>query len=167
MSQFASNTIRISLLLAFATWWGGFTFYASVVVPVGSEILGSSRTQGFITQVVTHWLNFAAALTISMMAIDLWINRYPLKKTYLFLESGIVVGLLTCLATLVYLHPKLDELIDLSREMIFDEGKFYQIHRVYLWISSAQWALGVLWLACFVTRLTNAKQNSSTEPPHR
>lgn len=164
LSKFARIFVRITLLLAFATWWGGFTFYASVVVPVGSEILGSSRTQGFITQVVTHRLNMAAALTIFAIACDVWVNRHSRKKKHIFLETGIALGLLVCLATLVFLHPKLDELIDLSGEAIFNEDKFYRIHQAYLWVSSAQWVLGALWMACFATWFYNAKQISSAEP---
>lgn len=167
LNKFARIFIRISLLIAFATWWGGFTFYASVVVPVGSDILGSSRTQGFITQIVTHWLNIAEGLTIFAMTCDLWVNRNRRKKNYVFIETGIAIGLLICLATLVFLHPKLDELVDFSDETIFDEAKFYQIHQAYLWVSSVQWALGALWIACFATWFCDAKQVSSVEPSHQ
>ena len=167
MSQFASIFIRITLLLAFATWWGGFTFYASVVVPVGSEILGSSRTQGFITQVVTDWLNLAAAVTIFVIFLELWLNRRLRNRTHVFLEIGIAVGLLLCLTTLAYLHPKMDELISLAGETISDEARFYEIHRIYLWVSTVQWALGALWIASFMTSLAKAKQISATEPLHR
>ena len=167
MSQFASHFVRITLLFAFATWWGGFTFYASVVVPVGSEILGSSRTQGFITQVVTHCLNVASALTIFMLALDLWLNRRSRKTINFVLEIGIAIGILICLATLVFLHPKMDELISLAGETISDEAKFYKIHRVYLWVSTIQWALGGLWMASFMTWISSAKRVSTSEPPHR
>ncbi|MCP4099338.1 MAG: hypothetical protein GY748_24200 [Planctomycetaceae bacterium] len=161
MSQFASIFVRITLLFAFAIWWGGFTFYASVVVPVGSEILGSSRTQGFITQVVTHWLNVASALTILMLALDLWLNRQARKTFNFVLETGIAIGLLICLATLVFLHPKMDELISLAGETISDEAEFYKIHRVYLWVSTIQWALGGLWMASFMTWISSAKRVST------
>jgi hypothetical protein len=88
LSQFATILIRITLLITFAIWWGGFTFYAAIVVPVGSEILGSARTQGFITQVVTHWLNLAAALTILMMAVDSWLNRRTPQKGRILHPAG-------------------------------------------------------------------------------
>lgn len=167
MSQFASNFVRITLLLAFATWWGGFTFYSSVVIPVGSEILGSARTQGFVTQVVTHWLNVAAALTIFMLALDLWLNRQSRKTKNFILEIGITIGLMLCLTALVFLHPQMDELINAAGETILDEAKFYKIHRVYLWVSTVQWALGGLWIASFMTWLSGAKRVSTIEPPHR
>lgn len=167
LGQFANIFIRTTLLLAFATWWGGFTFYASVVVPVGSEIVGSSRTQGFITQIVTHWLNIAAALTIFMIILELWLNCRTRNRTYVFLEIGITIGLLLCLTTLAFLHPKMDDLISLAGETITDEARFYEIHRIYLWVSTAQWALGALWITNFMTSLSKAKQVSAVEPPHR
>ena len=101
------------------------------------------------------------------MTCDLWVNRNRRKKKYVFIETGIAIGLLICLATLVFLHPKLDELVDFSDEIIFDEAKFYQIHQAYLWVSSVQWALGALWIACFATWFCDAKQVSSVEPSHQ
>ena len=142
--------MRVALLLVFAIWWGGFTFYASIVVPVGSETLGSSRTQGFITQEVTHWLNIAAALTIFLLAMDLWLNRGSRKTRNLLLEVALAIGLSLCLVTLAFLHPQLDELITVSGETISDEAKFYRIHRIYLWVSTVQWVIGAVWMASFL-----------------
>ena len=47
---------RTGLLFAWAIWWGGLSFYALFVVPIGTEIVGGFE-QGFITQRVTNWLN--------------------------------------------------------------------------------------------------------------
>src|SRR5258707_15304973 len=47
-------------LAAFAVWLGGLTFYALVVVPVGTQVLGGPVAQGFVTQAVTVRLNFVA-----------------------------------------------------------------------------------------------------------
>ena len=44
---------RLFLLLVWAAWWGGLCFYAVVVVPIGTELIGSVE-QGFITQRVTQ-----------------------------------------------------------------------------------------------------------------
>ena len=49
---------RLLLLWSLMFWLGGFTFYASIVVPIGTRVLGnSSRRQGFITREVTRQLN--------------------------------------------------------------------------------------------------------------
>jgi len=46
----------VFVLLLFAVWWGGLTFYAAIVVPIGTELIGASE-QGFVTQQVTQWHN--------------------------------------------------------------------------------------------------------------
>jgi hypothetical protein len=51
------RSIFILSTLVWALWWGGLTFYASVVVPTGARILHSHTKQGFITQEVTNWIN--------------------------------------------------------------------------------------------------------------
>ena len=58
---------RYLLLMSLMFWQGGFTFYSAVVVPIGSDLLGSGRDQGFITRSVTNYLNLAgvAALALS------------------------------------------------------------------------------------------------------
>ena len=45
---------RFIVLVALCFWQGGFTFYAGVVVPVGTDVLGSSLKQGFVTRRVTR-----------------------------------------------------------------------------------------------------------------
>jgi len=50
-------------IVLLAVWWGGFTFYALVVVPTGHKVLKSKVHQGFITQQVTDRLNVLAAAT--------------------------------------------------------------------------------------------------------
>ena len=42
--------------ISFALWWGGFTFYASWVVPIAHEVLGNHVLAGMITQRVSHVL---------------------------------------------------------------------------------------------------------------
>ena len=65
----ASVVRRFVALLAFAAWLGGFTFYAAVVVPAGTEVLGGAVAQGFITQAVTLHLNL---LGVGALAALLW-----------------------------------------------------------------------------------------------
>ena len=49
----------------------GFPSVGAVVVPVGSEVLGSHREQGFVTQSVTNYLNVAGAVAIAVWCWDI------------------------------------------------------------------------------------------------
>jgi hypothetical protein len=55
---------RLLVLAALLFWHGGFTFHAAVVFPVGQEVLGSHRVQGFFTGRVTNDLNLAGTVVL-------------------------------------------------------------------------------------------------------
>lgn len=118
-----------------AIWFGGFTFYAAVVVPIGSRLIGTTE-QGFITQRVTVWLNLIGCLTILMLAFDWWLSgefrRSRLNRAIL------VILVISCLA-LILIHQSLGRLIDVDTMTIQSPRRFYRIHQAYLWCSVAQW----------------------------
>ena len=66
---------RFLVLVALMFWLGGFTFYASVVVPVGQRELGSHLEQGFITRQVTNYLNLSGAVALVVLAWDVAASR--------------------------------------------------------------------------------------------
>jgi hypothetical protein len=130
---------RLFLLLLLMFWQGGFTFYAAVVVPIGTEVLGSALHQGMITRQVTHWLNVAAAVALAAWAWDLAAEpaatavRQRLRWLLWLLLS-------TLLAALACLHPRMDALLDADNVRVLDHGVFNNLHRWYLWLGTAQWA---------------------------
>ena len=71
---------RLLLLLALMFWQGGFMFYGAVVVPVGSDVLGSHREQGFVTQSVTNYLNGAGAIALAVWCWDVFHGRRTGKR---------------------------------------------------------------------------------------
>ena len=141
---------RWLVISQFAVWIGGFSFYAAYVVPIGNQVLGSARAQGFITQQVTYWLNFVCAIALLCMAIESiaialrrskrWLKFFPLILTSLVFAA--LLGLL-------WLHGVMDGLLDPTAEIVKDEARFYQLHRGYLWLSTLQWTAGWLWLFTF------------------
>ena len=63
---------RFLTTLALALWWGGFTFYALVVIPTAQKVLHSHVKVGFITQQVTGWLNWCGVLALVLFGYLLY-----------------------------------------------------------------------------------------------
>ncbi|HTU19071.1 MAG TPA: hypothetical protein VMG10_13505 [Gemmataceae bacterium] len=145
---------RFLVLIALFFWQGGFTFYAGVVVPVGQQLLGHLR-QGFITRQVTVYLNVAGAVALAVL---LWeqlaarsSNRWRASRWLLW------TGMVLLLLWLFRLHGQLDQMLIVKGRIIRDPDLFHARHRLYLWISTAQWACGLLYL--FLTLLIWRKQD--------
>jgi hypothetical protein len=130
---------RFVLLCSLMFWLGGFTFYAAVVVPIGTEVLGSPLDQGWITRRVTFWLNVAGVFALAAWAWDLAAEPAPTRLLgaarwllWLFIAAALVA--------LFVLHPQMDALLNVRRERMLDRAMFRTLHRTYLWVSTAQWA---------------------------
>jgi hypothetical protein len=135
---------RFLVLIALFFWQGGFTFYAGVVVPVGTDVLGSSLRQGFITRRVTRYLNLTGACALAVLAADLALARDPSRRRRR-VRLLLWAGMLACQAGLFGLHAYLESLLRPGR-IIADREAFRPAHRAYLWVSTFQWALAVLFL---------------------
>lgn len=147
--EFPLSRFRLlAATLLMALWFGGFTFYALVVVPTGHQVLGSKVRQGLITQRVTHQFNVLAGVTLAVLLWQLVASR----------EAGRVTGsrrmawiswavMAVSLAALVWLHPQMDALIDTSHRVVLDDDRFYSLHRVYLIVATVQWLASLL---CFI-----------------
>jgi hypothetical protein len=123
------------LLLGFAImlWQGGFTFYALVVVPIGSRHFGVTE-QGFVTRDVTVWLNRVGVLAIAIGLGDaIACRRHRRWRTCLL---GIVAVLQL---VIMYDHHRLDQHLDAASYTVTDSAAFYSLHAIYLIISAIQW----------------------------
>ena len=136
---------RFLILAALSFWQGGFTFYAAVVVPVGQEELGSHREQGFITRQVTNFLNLAGAAALVPLAWDAAAaeDRQAWRRKLRWLA---LVGMAVTLGVLIWLHPRLDALLDTETREILHHRVFRREHRWYLWVSTVQWGFALLYL---------------------
>lgn len=152
--------------MAFA--FGGFFFYASVVVPIGTQVLGST-TQGFVTRHVTDVLNWATLATVVLIALEATTGGYPQGRRRFLL--GCVVAIVVSLGCLFWLHELLEGEM-LEHEFGVDNAsRFYSLHRVYLWVSTLQWiaSLPIWWILVTSQATTptpvavssNAKSNPS------
>ena len=135
----------------FATWFGGFTFYASVVVPIGTDILGSARAQGEITQQVSDWINRIALFTSLLLIVEHFLFRRK-EKRLLSINFLVVIGILVFAGLLIWLNQELDQMIEQTTNSIrvTNRERFYRQHRLYLWVSTGQWFLGWIWIGRFV-----------------
>jgi len=140
---------HVILLALFAIWFGGFTFYTAIVVPIGTDVLGSSRTQGFITQQVTNKLNFIGGLTILMMLIDLFYFRQIRSKAFTIWFGVSIAGIAILWSILLLVHPMLDALLQPEHDHVLNDERFYFLHRIYLWTSTIQWLLCWMWLVLY------------------
>src|SRR5712691_4491142 len=136
---------RFLVLLALMFWQGGFLFYAAVVVPIGQQEFGHKK-QGFITRRVTDYLNLAGAAALVPLAWDTAVSRERSARLWRLRWVSWVVMLLA-LALLAWLHPRMDDLLDMNSRQVMDPPVFRAQHRWYLWVSTIQWAAGVIYAA--------------------
>lgn len=138
---------RLLVLAALMFWQGGFTFYASVVVPIGQEVLGHLG-QGFITRQVTNYLNLSGGVALLLLAWDIACEADPHRWRRRF-RSACWLVMVLMLVAMLWLHHYLDGLLDLEAQEILNRKQFRPGHRTYLWLSTVQWlaALGYLGLS--------------------
>lgn len=134
---------RYLVIVALMFWQGGFFFYTSVVVPVGTEVLGSAAEQGRITRVVTTSLNHATAVALVVLALDL--ATAPDRRWRRLTRWACWLGMAGSLVALYWLHARLDALIDPEDEHIVNRSVFHLTHRAYLWASTVQWGLAMVY----------------------
>lgn len=138
------TVLRWVVILTFSIWFGGFTFYGAVVLPVLHDQL-DQLAAGSITREVAYVLNLIGLVSIGLMWLDFAFEMSRHKKivrrftvSLLILISLIQLGLLWGHS---YLGRWLDE---------YGLRGFYRIHTIYLHSSTVQWAANILLLGCLV-----------------
>jgi hypothetical protein len=129
---------RLLLLWTLLFWQGGFMFYGTVVVPIGTEAFGAEE-QGWITRRVTNGLNLAAIPPLAVWAWELAADPADRRRrqTARWLLWALLVVTLIGLAGL---HEAMDGQLDLERSRILNRAAFREFHRWYLRVSTLQWA---------------------------
>jgi hypothetical protein len=148
---------RFLVIAALAFWQGGFVFYASVVVPVGTDTFGrhypaphgepvsGKRQQGRITRTVALWINVSGAVALVPLGWDLLAGTEvgPRRRW----RVSLLVGIAALLAALTGLYLQMDAQFQRDTLQIADETTFIMRHRAYLWVIAAQWAVCLVYLA--------------------
>ena len=134
-------------IITFALWWGGFTFYASWVIPTAHEVTGNHILTGMITQRVSNVLNVLTTAFIAVSMVTFYVEKRERKQ---WIPLSIIAG---GLLVLVVLHPKMDTFVQVETQSLSDKAGFYAYHRVYLLVSTAMWLAGLVWLFFFTKKI--------------
>ncbi len=126
---------RFLVLQSLLLWQGGFLFYALVVVPVGTDFLGSATQQGFVTQRVTLWLNRIGWFALAILAMDA-LATAPRRR--LRFRLVVLAAILNAVLTF-WLHGALTERLDFDEHRLRERDGFYGLHRWYLILAALQW----------------------------
>ena len=155
------TTLRRFLVLAALMFWqGGFLFYAAVVVPVGRGSIGSA--QSGVTQRVTLYLNLAGAIALVLLAWDVWASTSRRRWRW-----ACWLGMAAALPALIWLHGRIETAIVPGTADVLDHQVFYPSHRVYLWLSTVQWALAVFFLVLSVGAWSELDRQEGTNMARR
>jgi hypothetical protein len=136
---------RFLVIAAFAFWQGGFTFYAAIVVPTATDVLGSALEQGFITRRVTTFLNLWGVIALALFAVENFVTA-DLKVWRRRLRWLAWVIMVAILVLLFWLHARLENLLDLELGRVLERDSFRYHHRWYLWLSTIQWGCAIVYL---------------------
>lgn len=143
-------------------WMGGFTFYAEVVIPTATVVLGSERNVGFITQKVTGWINL---IGLAAMAVFLWnmiAEWRVLTPPRRWIIGAAFALMVLCSIGLFATHPLMDSHLDAAEHKIRDYDHFVVLHNIYLTFATAQWiaALTYLWISMAAWRTADRAELS-------
>jgi hypothetical protein len=138
---------RFLVLQLLMLWQGGFLFYAAVVVPTGTKVLGGSFEQGHITRFVTEQMNVIGAVALAFFVWELLHARPRLLRQRCILW-GCWLIMAAGLTVLFLLHPRMVEMVNFESSSASrfrgQHADFRFLHRTYLWIVSIQWAVGLV-----------------------
>jgi hypothetical protein len=127
------NYLKITIL---SVWWGAFTFYAGIVVPVGMSVLGSHTDMGFITQQVSNSLNIFSLIIFLIYA-------YLLKNEAIgannLVEEITIISLIGFQLLLFLLHSYQTDMLDFTYHKVLNKDYFNLLHRIYLIVETLIW----------------------------
>jgi len=142
-------TLRFFLLLVFALFWGGLTFYTGIAVRVAHRVLEDPMDGGLITQQVTRWLQWLGVATVVLMLLNAWdVRQRSTRFGNALAACTLALGI--ALAGLFHVHERLDATIDVRGHEIVDRDAFTANHRRYNQLTTVEWLASVLYLGTTV-----------------
>jgi uncharacterized membrane protein len=156
---------RFLFIQALLLWQGGFVFYAAVVVPIGTEVLGSATAQGIITQRVTWWLNLFGLICLTLLAWDTAVTRDPFSRRQAA-RWWLWIAAIVLLYLLWFFHQLLGFYLDPRGEFVQMKKSFQVVHILYLWASTLHWLIGLAlaWLTLTAWQAEDRDTGRNCEP---
>ena len=155
---------RILLLLVYALYWGGLTFYTGIVLRISHDVLNDPIDGGMITQRVTGVLQILGVVaTVLMLCNCIVVVRRSPKYGYALAACTVILG--CSLIGLFVVHGQLDAIIDLQASQITDRVAFDAGHQRYNQLTTVQWlaSLAYLPITVFAWRDIDAGEGLTTE----
>ena len=136
---------RTSLLLTFALFWGGLTFYTGIAVRIAHDVLADPMEGGLITQRVTNVLQWLGTITAALMLVNAFlVGRTAPKKGIALLVLASTLSL--SLVGLFIVHSQLDAVISIDAAEITDRDAFTIGHRRYNQLTTVEWLASLFYL---------------------
>ena len=153
---------RWLLMVSYALYWGGLTFYTGFVVRIIHDVLNDPMDGGLITQRVTVWLQFLGMVTLPLM---LW-NAYQVNRSHhryglALVACTIVLGV--AIIGLVIVHGQLDGVIDGNE--ITNREVFRLNHQRYNQLTTLQWIASLIYLPMTIAAWRKADESPPTRDP--
>ena len=136
---------RLLLVLAFALFWGGLTFYTGIVVRVAHDVLSDPMDGGLITQRVTVFLQWLGLATALLMLLNALLVRKA-ARWYGNCLFGCAAILVCSLIGLFIVHGHLDSVIDVAAHEVTDRDAFDTGHRRYNQLTTVEWLSSLAYL---------------------
>ena len=106
-------------------------------------------------------MNWIGVATLAIGLLDVYVERRLRTNLVTKLLLGILIFLAVMLIALFVLHPMLDKLLEPEHEHVNDDARFYQLHRIYLWVSTVQWIACWFWLILIIRGWTKEQTRDS------
>lgn len=157
---FPTLALRWLALVALGTWFGGFTFYSAVVVPVLTDVMGKVEAGSMVTREVTVTLNWIGVATMAVWWTLALTERSPSGRGLRGIRYACLTINSILLAWLFVLHGVLGGQLD-SATMT----GFYARHEFYLILSTIQWAATLVLLAASLKIWAGTSGQKWTDSP--
>lgn len=162
--SFVTLIRRLLVIAAYAIWIGGLAFYGSVVIPIGTRVVGGHTVQGFVTTKVTWVVNLISAPALAVLLWNVLAERRHANRVRwatLWVTWGVMLAVQI---SLFVMHPVLNQMLDQQAKSVLNRPRFDLLHESYIKLTAVQHAAGLvhLWFVLLAWSNLTARPSAST-----